>query len=268
MIINSKTKISNIIKYDKKVIDVIASVNKHFKKLKNPILCKMFASRVNVGDAARIGGITTEEFLEVLEHNGYSVEYSKKNNNEQHDINNRVIIMDKKNVVELDVRPILAGGTDPFDKIMTTLKTLEDNQTLLVINTFEPVPLLNLLKKKGYGYMVERPKPSIVYAYIYKNDSEKTEGVKTNVTTESLSDFESVAKKFEGKMQEIDVRDLEMPMPMVSILETIEKLGKDEALYVHHKKLPRFLLPELETRGFKLVKKEIGEGNLKLIIFK
>ncbi len=55
---------------------------------------------------------------------------------------------------------------------------------------------------------------------------------------------------------------------MVATLEALEKLNEGEALYVHHKRLPRYLLPELENRGYKLVKKPIDENNLKLIIFK
>ena len=38
MKVSEKTKISALIKEDKAVIDVIASINSHFKKLKNPVL--------------------------------------------------------------------------------------------------------------------------------------------------------------------------------------------------------------------------------------
>lgn len=40
MIITENTRISEIIKHDSRTIDVIASINKHFKKLKNPVLRK------------------------------------------------------------------------------------------------------------------------------------------------------------------------------------------------------------------------------------
>jgi len=75
-------------------------------------------------------------------------------------------------------------------------------------------------------------------------------------------------KRFEGKMHELDVREYEMPMPMVLILEEIENLNEGHALFVHHKRLPQYLLPELEVRGFALAKKEIDSSNMKLIIFK
>jgi uncharacterized protein (DUF2249 family) len=92
-----------------------------------------------------------------------------------------------------------------------------------------------------------------------------------NKKTEAESDkpvFKEIEKRFAGKMKEIDVRHLEMPLPMVTILEEIEGLKEGDALYVHHKKLPQYLLPELEERNFKWASQDIDESNIKLIIFK
>jgi len=66
----------------------------------------------------------------------------------------------------------------------------------------------------------------------------------------------------------LDVRHLEMPMPMVTILESLEPLKEGEALFVNHQRLPRFLLPELENRRYIWASKVVDEGNTKLIIFK
>ncbi len=270
MIITANTKISKIIKYDKKVIDVIASINKHFRKLKNPILCKMLASRVSVADAARIGGVTTEAFLKKLQDNGYTVQFenpSEKDIPEQKS-NYNTKKMDKTNIVTLDVRPILAGGVDPFDEIMKTLKTMNDDQTLLIINTFEPIPILNILKKRGYAYETERPGQGVVHTYLKKTNGPGEKETSKEEKANDADTFENIETRFNGKMKEIDVRDLEMPMPMVTVLEELEKLSDGEALYVHHKRLPQYLLPELENRGFKLVTKPVDENNMKLIIYK
>ncbi|UBM61750.1 DUF2249 domain-containing protein [Candidatus Sulfidibacterium hydrothermale] len=273
MVITGNTKISKIIKQDKNVIDVIASINKHFRKLKNPILCKMLASRVSVADAARIGGISTEEFLKKLQQHGYAVQFSDYPENEEvkntnHNSLTDKKVMDKTNIVTLDARPILAKGIDPFDDIMKTLKSMNDDQTLLIINTFEPIPILNILKKRGYEYETERPEPGVVHTYLQKAGKPEDGKTITEIHTSKEDDFESVEKRFDGKMREIDVRNMEMPMPMVTVLEELEKLSPGEALYVHHKRLPQYLLPELENRGFQLVQKPVNEENLKLIIYK
>ncbi len=268
MVITRDTKIATIIRHDKKVIDVIASINKHFRKLKNPILCKMLASRVSVADAARIGGVSTEAFLKKLQENGYTVRFdhsAEENNQEQ---KSNFSTMDKSNIVELDVRPILAGGVDPFEEIMKTLKTMDEHQTLLIINTFEPIPILNILKKRGYEYETERPEQGVVYTYLKKAKAPAGEAT-TSAKKETVKDtFDDIEARFKGKMKEIDVRDMEMPMPMVTVLEALEKLSEGEALYVHHKRLPQYLLPELENRNYKLVNKPVDENNMKLIIYK
>lgn len=266
MVITAKTKISEIIKYDRKAIDVIASINKHFRKLKNPILAKILASRVNVADAAKVGGVSTEEFLKKLQENGYEVEFNQERKVSQAKKTNA--IMDKKNIVTLDVRPILSGGVDPFDEIMKTIKGMKEEETLLIINTFEPVPLLNILQKRGYIYQTERPEPGVVHCYLQKAESGTPTDEAKEVKGNETADFNSIEIRFKGKLTEIDVRELEMPMPMVTTLEALEKLNEGEALYVHHKRLPRYLLPELENRGYKIVTKPIDENNLKLIIFK
>jgi uncharacterized protein (DUF2249 family)/predicted HTH domain antitoxin len=266
MIITANTKISEIIKYDKKVIDVIASINRHFKKLKNPFLAKILATRVNVADAAKIGGISTDEFLKKLQENGYEIEFNQEEKQVAQE--KKHTVMEKKNIVTLDVRPILSGGEDPFDEIMKTIKGIKEEETLLIINTFEPVPLLNILQKRGYIYHTERPEPGVVHCFLQKAGADTPTNKVTEVRGNEADDFESIENRFKGKLTEIDVREMEMPMPMVITLEALEKLNEGEALYVHHKRLPRYLLPELENRGYKLVKKPIDENNLKLIIFK
>ncbi|HDO06153.1 MAG TPA: DUF2249 domain-containing protein [Bacteroidetes bacterium] len=267
MKITAKTKISQIIKYDKNAIGVIASINKHFRKLKNPVFAKILASRVNVADAAKIGGVSTEEFLKKLQENGYEVEFNQKEKQVSQE-NKTNTVMEKKNIVTIDVRPVLSGGADPFDEIMETLTGMKEEETLLIINTFEPVPLLNILQKRGYIYQTERPEPGVVYCYLQKAGPVTPTDKVTEVKGNGIDDFDSIETRFKGKLTEIDVREMEMPMPMVTILEALENLREGEALYVHHKRLPQYLLPELESRSYKLVKKPIDKNNLNLIIFK
>jgi len=269
MVITKKTKISAIIAEDESVIDVIASINKNFKKLKNPILRKMLAPRIKVADAAKVGGVSINEFLSKLKDAGFKVELEE--NSEQNKNNQSINTTDKNknmnsdNIVTLDVRPILAGGTDPFKAIMSSLKEIDDKQTLLVINSFEPIPLLNKLKGMGYTYCVERPEDGSVHSFISKS-GEHVEEPKAASGVE-LS-FVEALEKYTGLMKDIDVRHLEMPLPMVTILEEVEQLEKGKALYVNHKRLPQYLIPELETRGFAFAADEIDADNTKLIIYK
>jgi len=266
MIVDKNTKISQILKEKPEAIDAIASINRHFKKLQNPFLRKMLAPRVNVAAAAQVGNSTVNDLLKVLEDVGFEVAY--ENNNE---INNEIrteIDMERTNIVDLDVRPILDSGVDPFNVIMDGLKNLKEGETLKIINTFEPIPLLNIIKKKGYEYESERPEEGVVHTYLKKVEGIVTVEEESPKVSERELTYEDLERKYEGKLTEIDVRDLEMPMPMVTILEAIETLEEGHALYVHHKRLPQYLLPELKEREFDYKAQEVDDDNMKLIIFR
>ncbi len=55
-------------------------------------------------------------------------------------------------IVELDVRPIIAAGEEPFDTIMATVAELPAGSELIVIAPFEPVPLEGVLSEQGYSF--------------------------------------------------------------------------------------------------------------------
>jgi uncharacterized protein (DUF2249 family) len=74
-------------------------------------------------------------------------------------------------------------------------------------------------------------------------------------------------KSFGDHIQKVDVRHLEMPQPMHTILEALDHLSSGTALYVYHKRIPVFLLPELVQRGFDYRIKEIKDGEVHLLIF-
>lgn len=64
--------------------------------------------------------------------------------------------------------------------------------------------------------------------------------------------FDLVLSRFDPqKITYIDVCHLEMPQPMLLIIEHIEKLSSDDVLYIYHKKVPVFLLPELDKKGLR-----------------
>ena len=269
MVITKDTKISEVLNKRPESIEVIASINKNFKKLQNPFLRRMLAPRVSIEAAAQVGNSSVSEMLTALEEIGFSVSYEKIDKAGENITNSKKHNdMDKTKIVDLDVRPILESGVDPFNVIMDTLKTINDDETLKIINTFEPIPLLNILKGKGYDYESERPEDGVVYTFLRKNTEAQEQSSNSVKTARPELTYEDLERKFAGKMTELDVRGLEMPMPMVSVLEAIESLDTDHALYVHHKRLPQYLLPELKQREFDYKTKEIDEDNMKLIIFR
>lgn len=169
-------------------------------------------------------------------------------------------------IVSLDVRPILSGGTDPFMTIMNTVQTLSVNQTLKIINTFQPLPLITKMQQMGYEHWVEQPEAGIFYTFFKKSE---VGSVAANAQLlNEHSKFDALYKNYVGKLKSIDVRHLEMPEPMTTILSELEHLPINSALFVDHKKVPQFLLPELVERGFEIHYKKVDTAHVQLLIFK
>ena len=104
----------------------------------------------------------------------------------------------------------------------------------------------------------------MVETYFYKAEKAATE----TPTIESSEDWDAVYEKYKTNLQTLDVRELPMPLPMHTILETVDQLPPQSALFVYHKRVPLFLLPELAQKGFEVRIKEIKEGEVHLLIFK
>ncbi len=266
MKINENTKISALLKAQPDAIEVIAGINKHFRKLRNPILRKTLAHRVSVKDAAKIGGVSVDLFLRKLQEIGFNIEAADSKAHPTK-ANPMKTIIDLKPALILDVRPDIEAGNDPFKRIMSSIKNLSEGDVLKVINSFEPIPLINLLRQKGFAVEVARPEPGVVVSYFRK-------GEKAEVPDENQAppphkdDFDRAVQSFGENLKIIDVRRMEMPEPMVTILSALETLPKGHGLLVHHKKYPKFLISELTTRNYRLIDKPIDTNNVDLIIFK
>ncbi|HLD53931.1 MAG TPA: DUF2249 domain-containing protein [Sediminibacterium sp.] len=175
-----------------------------------------------------------------------------------------------KNITTLDVRPILASGVDPLNVILNKVKELENGFVLKIINGFEPTPLIRLLNKQGFEAYVEKIDDFLVHTFFYKI-SDKALFVDTDLTPNlevSTSDWESKLKVFENNIETLDVRNFEMPLPMHSILNALNNLSPNSALFVYHKRIPLFLLPELKEQNFSFLIKEISHTEVHLLIFK
>ena len=169
-------------------------------------------------------------------------------------------------LVPFDVRPLLSGGTDPLQQILAKVSQLQEGQVLQIINTFKPMPLITLLNKKGYSAFTEVVNEQLIHTYFYKDSVQAAAGP---AEAENKSDdWESVEQRFSGRTRMVDVRQLEMPGPMLTILGELESLAEGEALFVHHKKIPVYLLPELSDRKFDYRIRDIREGDVHLLIFR
>lgn len=55
-------------------------------------------------------------------------------------------------MAQVDARPIIAAGGEPFETIMAAVAGLADGEDLVVLAPFEPVPLEGVLSSQGFAY--------------------------------------------------------------------------------------------------------------------
>jgi uncharacterized protein (DUF2249 family) len=266
MTINSNTKIGAILKEAPGALDAIIEINAKFEKLRNPILRRLMAGRTTLASASKFGNCELEDFYKKLEPFGFEIDRSIAHTKEEKQVPEFMSCLVSRQLTELDVRPVLASGEDPLNIIMSKIKTIEPGGILKIINSFEPTPLILLLEKKGFETYVEHISSDHVNTYFYKRS--KSQASLTPKTQNAIHDWDDMVKRYESRISRIDVRELEMPQPMMKILEALDHMANDTALMVYHKRIPVFLLPELEQRGYEYRIKEISDNEVHLVIFR
>lgn len=267
MIINANTKISKILKQNPEALEAIISINPKFEKLRNPLLRKLMASRTSIGMASKIAGFNVDKFFEKLQPLGFEPdkETVQETNKEKPKLPAFFNSLKPEQITDFDVRPLINEGKDPLRLIVDRVKTIPKGDVLKIINSFEPTPQISLLNKQGFESFVDPIDDQLVETYFYKTGNEK---VKINEEENNSEGWDELIKKYDNKMQTVDVRELKMPQPMMTILDSIEKLPDGNALFVYHKRIPVFLLPELKERKFDYRIKEEAPDQVRLLIFK
>lgn len=263
--ITKEMKVSAVLKKYPETLEVFLEASPHFKKLENKILRKAFAGRVTIQQAAMIAGINLNDLLFKL-NKKISGDFVAKNFDNEEVKQSK---MEKpeflKNIsteklIEFDVRPIINSGRDPFLEIMDKIKGLKEDQILLLINSFEPLPLYTVLSKKGFEHFTEKEEDKFkVYFFRRK--------ISTQENSDSPKSIDSIQGEF-SNLIELDVRELPPPEPMIKILTALSEVNEKSVLLVHHHREPLLLYPELEKRGYEAISNKINDNYFKILITK
>lgn len=142
--------------------------------------------------------------------------------------------------LDVDVRPTLRAGGEPFGQIMAAVNSLAPGQGLRLYATFKPTPLLQVLGSKGFAYETK------------ELDDGEWEVTFTPSVVPSQAESGVCAtddSPWPEPVLHLDNRDLEPPEPMVRILAAIESMAAGEVLSALLCREPIFLFPELAKRG-------------------
>ncbi len=144
--------------------------------------------------------------------------------------------------IDVDVRPILRAGGEPFGAIMAAVAKLQPGEGLRLLATFKPAPLFQVLGARGFSHEARE---------IGGGDWEVlfSPGASAMPATAAAAPKPATDDAWPSPAQEMDNRELEPPEPMVRILAATETMAKGAVLSALLCREPMFLLPELAKRG-------------------
>jgi uncharacterized protein (DUF2249 family) len=295
MVIRPDDRVATVIRDDESLIDVFASLSPAFERLRNPAMRKVMARLVTVEQVARMAGIDAQQLVDRLNaHRGGASHAASDATTSAGDGDTKPVRADAtptatrrsaasppaevpsdpvssraeppalaaipaERRIVLDVREDLRAGNEPFRAIMAALRERPANGALAVRAIFEPVPLYAVMRKHGLTHYTEELGPEDWRVWFYAD---------TAVQATADTDFAAVADRPPAAASPsddvvvLDVRNLEPPEPMMRTLAALEQLPPGGTLVQLNVRVPQFLLPLLEERGFTW---EIREQSAELV---
>lgn len=271
--IDPSWKISDVLRVYPQLLDVLIETTPAFNKLRNPALRRVQSRLVTVEQAAKIAGVEPEALVERLnaaagvqaggQAGAATVEPDAQDETARPDwLDGTPLALD------LDVRPFQERGEEPFGAIMTAARDTPVGSMFLLRNSFEPVPLYDVLAMRGFDHWTETDAADDWRIWFYNSGEsrkptpkpKKPEAVSPEPAAETWSSPDAVVT--------IDVSELIPPEPMIKILETLESLPDGSSLLVHHVRRPMHLYPQLDAMGFRHDTRELAPDRIEVLIQK
>jgi uncharacterized protein (DUF2249 family) len=262
--IEADWKISEVLKRYPDLLESIIEMSPAFARLRNPALRRVQSRLVTVQQAAGIAGIDANALVDHL-NQAIGVESGEPAvappaNAATQDSIRPAWADSSKIVIDLDVRPIHERGEEPFAAIMEAVRDMPVGGILLLRNSFDPVPLYDLLAARGLEHWTNEVRADEWEIWFHRVRGERTKG---DVSTASGDDLDWSRPTAEVT---IDVSELVPPEPMIKILEALEALPSGGVLLVRHVRRPMHLYPRLDDLGYRYDTRELGPGRIEVLI--
>ncbi len=265
MQITAETRVSELLDAHPEVVEVLAEFNPHFAKLRNRVLRKIMAPRVTVAQTAHIAQVDVEALLTVLARaTAQAPPPSSSGATTTAPAHARAAArppfleeFQGDRLMTVDVREDIRRSQEPFVKIMAAVKALRPGQALLLRNVFEPVPLYQVLGKKGLDHWTECRGPEDWCIYFFPAPT-ASGGEPRAALAEAPQGMDKGARHEEVC---VDARGLEPPQPMQRILEALASLPDGATLRARTDRRPMLLYPKMDERGYQYETREAdGDG--------
>jgi hypothetical protein len=161
-------------------------------------------------------------------------------------------------IARIDVRPILAGGGDPFREIVAAASEVPAGGSLLVIAPFNPLPLREILEASGFRSKVLRTAEGTWEVTFVRGAPALLPG-----------DLSTAPHEWsEGADMHVDARGLDAGKAVGAVLSVLARMSECERLVAHLDSNLDRLYPELLRLGWEAVYVPGEPGEVRLEIFR
>jgi uncharacterized protein (DUF2249 family) len=249
--ITAETNLGQLLDEHPTLVEFLAGYHEHFAALRDRMRRRVMAPRVTVGQAATLAGVPAPELIGALrravgEEPGTAEAPAAPTPGVESAP--RPSALERLRPVELDVRDEIRRGEEPFARIVAAAKSLGADEALVIRAPFEPVPLFDVLGRRGLAHWSERLGEADWRVWFHRAASP------------------TAAPVAPAGGATLDVRGLEPPQPMVRVLQRLTGLGPGETLTVLHERRPTFLYPLLDERGLRHETDEPEPGLVRIVI--
>lgn len=152
MDINLHIKVSDLLDEYPQLENTLLELSPAFSKLRNPILRRTVAKVTTLQQAAKVAGISPILLLETLRQAaGLPIDNSNESIDIENEQKDKPEWFGEMNItIRFDARPIIESGENPMQEIIGLSKELQNNQIMELTAPFKPVPIMDLLKSKGF----------------------------------------------------------------------------------------------------------------------
>lgn len=152
MDINLHIKVSDLLDAYPQLEGTLLELSPAFSKLRNPILRRTVAKVTTLQQAAKVAGISPILLLETLRQAaGLPIDNSNESIDIENEQKDKPEWFGEMNItIRFDARPIIESGENPMQEIIRLSKELQNNQIMELTAPFKPVPIMDLLKSKGF----------------------------------------------------------------------------------------------------------------------
>lgn len=176
MNIHARTKLSDLLREYPELEEKIIGMSEPFKNLRNPVLRRTVAKLATLEKIAGVGNLQVSEFVNNLRREvGLPPLPPEGEVPESAWHREDPDWIKAKPYATIDGTEMLDRGEHPLAKVNSILRTMPDNEIVLLKTNFRPVPLIAEMEKQDHRTYTRQPDPSSdsYETFIQKEKSER-----------------------------------------------------------------------------------------------